>query len=163
LAPVGPLEEVAAAEYVRASWLLRRCALAEQTLGNCAVRESAAINRATGKEGRPTDPLMHDNLLPHLTAIGRARAQAQNSRVRAKAELDKLQNERRARPPQTEAVSQIQPVQVEPKPETTPTPAPEPIAEKAPVTEPSQSAPVFPCPCGSDATVAYEGSLPRAA
>src|ERR1022692_96496 len=33
LAPVGGLEELMAGEYVRCAWRLRRCAMAEQRLG----------------------------------------------------------------------------------------------------------------------------------
>ena len=123
--------------------------------------------------------MLCDDCLPNEAAIGRARAQGFNIQRRSKADLDKLQAERRARPPQTVVASQIQPLQVEPKPEATPAPAPESVAEKAPVTEPSQSAPLpqpetpsdFPCPCGSTLffkeccgwTLAYEPLLPSVA
>jgi len=41
LAPVGGLEEVTAAEYVRATWRLRRCAIAEEQLAACVVADQA--------------------------------------------------------------------------------------------------------------------------
>ena len=44
LAPVGPIEELTAGEYVRATWLLRRCAMAAAGLGKYSVRRRAENN-----------------------------------------------------------------------------------------------------------------------
>ena len=52
LAPVGPLEEVTAGEYVRATWLLRRCAMAAEGLGKYSVRRRAEDNLRY-KQDRP--------------------------------------------------------------------------------------------------------------
>jgi len=108
LAPVGALEEVAAAEYVRAIWLLRRCAVAAETLGMYMAGQCNEV-----------DPMLADDCLRNEAAIARARALADNSRRRAKADLDKLQAERRARTPelQTEAAR--------------PAPVPEPSLDRA--------------------------------
>ena len=38
LAPADPVEEVTAAEFVRNAWRLRRCAMAEETLGAMVAR-----------------------------------------------------------------------------------------------------------------------------
>jgi hypothetical protein len=157
LAPVGTIEEVTAAEYVRAIWLLRRCAVAAESLGMYVTRQCNEDNRRTGKNRKPVGPMLADDCLRNEAAIARARAQADNSRRRAKADLDKLQAERRARTPelQTEAA----------KPEPVPAPVAEALEEKAPITEPSQpacgSTPQFAECCGADGPL--EPSLDRAA
>ena len=99
LAPVGPIEELTAGEYVRAAWLLRRCVLAAQRLGEYAVRCRAEDNLQYKQDLPVSDPMLRDDCLPSEAAIARAHAQAFNCQRRAKADLDKLQAERRARPP----------------------------------------------------------------
>src|ERR1017187_1237975 len=57
LAPVGAIEEVTAAEYVRAIWLLRRCARAAEALGKYSIHDCAEENRRCGKQSPPLDPM----------------------------------------------------------------------------------------------------------
>src|ERR1700720_3667739 len=78
LAPVGPIEELTAGEYVRATWLPRRCAMAAEWLGKYSVRRRAEDNRKYAQDRPPCDPMLYDDCLPNEIAIGRARAQAFN-------------------------------------------------------------------------------------
>jgi len=149
LAPVGPIEEITAGEYVRAAWLLRRCVMAAQRLGEYAVRCRAEDNLQYKQDLPVSDPMLRDDCLPSEAAIARARAQAFSIQRRAKADLQKLQAERRARAAELQTEAE--------RPEPVPAPAPQPAAKKAPVTEQSQSEahpqpemrPCFLCPCGS--------------
>jgi len=123
LAPVGPIEELTAGEYVRASWLLRRCAMAAEGLGRYSARRRAEDNLQYHQDRPASDPLLCDDCLRNEAAIARARGQAWSIQRRSHADLQKLQAERRARATE---------LQVEAKPEPVP-------AEKTPVTEPTQS------------------------
>ena len=146
LAPVGPIEELTAGEYVRASWLLRRCAMAEEREGEYSVRWRAEDNLKY-KEDRPVpDPMVRNECHPTAAAIARARAQAFNIQRRALADLLKLQAARLAREAELRT-------EAEPAPALAPQPAP----PKDPTAEPTQPHPIpqpetrrdFPCPCGS--------------
>jgi hypothetical protein len=104
LAPLGSVEEVTAAEFVRSAWRLRRCAMAEETLGAQAERAQIFKNRMAHADHPTVDPMNYSELLPTQNAIDRARTSAQNGMRRAKADLDKLQAARAAKPvPQNEA------------------------------------------------------------
>jgi hypothetical protein len=135
LAPADPVEEVTAAEFVRNAWRLRRCAMAEETLGEIVARFQASQNKHRGTEHPVADPMIYPHHLPAQTAIDRARTSAQTGMRRAKADLDKMQTARRK-------AEQPAPVlQVEPKS------APVPQPEKAAPTIRTQSQPVpQPCP-----------------
>ena len=74
LAPVGPIEEITAGEYVRAAWLLRRCVMAAQRLGEYAVRCRAEDNLQYKQDLPVSDPMLRDDCLPSEAAIARARA-----------------------------------------------------------------------------------------
>jgi len=105
LAPLGGIEEVTAAEYVRNAWRLRRCAMAEEAVGLWVGRLQAQRNEARGFARPAVDPVIYDECLPTQTAINRARVQAQNGMRRAKADLDKLQATRKSQPqPEATAV-----------------------------------------------------------
>jgi hypothetical protein len=135
LAPVGGLEEVTAAEYVRATWRLRRCAIAEEQLAACVVADQARKDKFSfsGEYTPPLDPILSN---PRDTrAIDRAVAQAQNAQKRALAELRKLQAARLAAEKQTEA-----------------DPAPPQDATEEPTQFAAPRGPRvlnFPCTCGS--------------
>jgi hypothetical protein len=129
LAPADPFEEVTAAECIRNAWRLRRCAMAEETLGQIVARFQASQNKARGTDHPTADPMIYPTYLPTQTAIDRARTSAQNGMYRAKAALDKMQAPRKK--------AQPSPVlQDEPKS------APVPEAEKPAPTIRTQSQPV---------------------
>jgi hypothetical protein len=132
LAPADPVEEVTAAEFVRNAWRLRRCAMAEETLGEIVARFQASRNKLKNTDHPAADPMIYPNYLPAQTAIDRARTSAQTGMRRAKADLDKMQAARKA---QTAAV-----LQVEPNPVPVATAKPEP--EKPAPTIRTQSDPV---------------------
>jgi hypothetical protein len=98
LRPVGSVEEVTAAEFVRGAWRLRRCAKAEERLGDIAGRIQADFNKQLASPRATADPVIYEDTRPTQTAIDRARTSAQNGMRRAKADLDKLQAVRRAQP-----------------------------------------------------------------
>jgi len=89
LAPLGGIEEVTAAEYVRNAWRLRRCASAEEFIGGWGNRIQTELDAKRGIDRPMADPVIFDQCLPTQTAIDRARAQAQSSMRRAKADLEK--------------------------------------------------------------------------
>jgi hypothetical protein len=121
LAPADPVEEITAAEFVRNAWRLRRCDMAEETLGEIVVRFQASQNRARNTDHPAADPMIYPNYLPAQNAIDRARTSAQTGMRRAKGDLDKMQTARRkAEPPA--AVLQVEP---NPAPVTAPVPEPE--------------------------------------
>jgi hypothetical protein len=97
LAPAEPVEEVAAAEFIRNAWRLRRCAMAEEALGATVARFQASQNKTHGTDHPVADPMIYPAYLPTQTAIDRARTSAQNGLYRAKADLDKMQATRKAR------------------------------------------------------------------
>ena len=134
LAPADPVEEVTAAEFVRNAWRLRRCAMAEETLGEIVARFQASQNKARGTDHPPADPMIYPTYLPAQTAIDRARTSAQNGMRRAKADLDKMQAARK-KAEQPAAVLQDEP---NPVPVTTAKPEP----EKPALTIRTQSKPV---------------------
>ena len=157
LVPVGPIEELTAGEYVRASWLLRRCAMAEEREGEYSVRWRAEDNLKY-KEDRPVpDPMVRNECHPTAAAIARARAQAFNIQRRALADLLKLQAARRAREAELRTEAER--------------PEPVPAPQTDPTEKPTQSAAPrgprvlnFPCPCGSSKP--YDrccGAIPQAA
>jgi hypothetical protein len=96
LAPAGPVEEVTAAEFVRNAWRLRRCAMAEETLGVLVARFQASQNKTHNTNHPVADPMMYPDYLPTQNAIDRARTSAQSGMRRAKADLDKMQAARKA-------------------------------------------------------------------
>ena len=106
LAPADPVEEVTAAEFVRNAWRLRRCAMAEESLGQFVARFQASQNKARNTNHPAADPMIYPTYLPAQTAIDRARTSAQNGMRRAKADLDKMQAARRKAQP---AVLQVEP------------------------------------------------------
>jgi hypothetical protein len=132
LAPADPVEEVTAAEFVRNAWRLRRCAMAEETLGEIVARFQASRNKLRNTDHPVADPMIYPDHLPAQTAIDRARTSAQTGMRRAKADLDKMQAARRKAQP---AVPQV-----EPNPVPVATAVPEP--EKAAPTIRTQSNPV---------------------
>ena len=95
LAPADPVEEVTAAEFVRNAWRLRRCAMAEESLGEFVARFQASQNKARNTDHPAADPMIYPTYLPAQTAIDRARTSAHNGMRRAKADLDKMQAARR--------------------------------------------------------------------
>jgi hypothetical protein len=121
LAPADPVEEVTAAEFVRNAWRLRRCAMAEETLGEIVARFQASQNKKRETDHPAADPMIYPNYLPAQTAIDRARTSAQTGMRRAKADLDKMQAARR-KAEQPAAVLQVEP---NPVPVATATPEPE--------------------------------------
>ena len=132
LAPADPLEEITAAEFIRNAWRLRRCAMAEETLGEIVARFQASQNKNRVTDHPAADPMIYPTYLPTQTAIDRARTSAHNGMRRAKADLDKMQAARKkAQPPV---------LQVEPNPTPVATDKPEP--EKAAPTIRTQSQPV---------------------
>jgi hypothetical protein len=138
LAPADPVEEVTAAEFVRNAWRLRRCAMAEETLGEIVARSQASKNKLRGTDHPAADPMIYPNYLPAQTAIDRARASAQTGMRRAKADLDKMQAARK-KAEQPAAVLQVEP---NPVPVTTAVPEPEKPAptirtQSQPVPQPS--------------------------
>jgi hypothetical protein len=156
LDPVGALEEATAAEYVRAVWRLRRCAVAEERLGWRSEWLQQDSNRENHEDLPPADPAINQQTMAAQASVDRARTQAQNCMRRAKAELDKLQATRSTRTIsqnepnadvassqdeadlQNEAVLQNEAKSVAP---------PKPIAPTR-----SQSPRNVPCPCGSGLT-----------
>jgi hypothetical protein len=136
LAPADPVEEVTAAEFVRNALRLRRCAMAEETLGEIVARFQASQNKARGTD-HPADPMIYPTYLPAQTAIDRARTSAQNGMRRAKADLDKMQAARKAAQPAV--------LQVEPNPAPVTSEKPEP--EKPQQFEPNPT--LFPSPATS--------------
>jgi hypothetical protein len=94
---VGALEEATAAEYVRAVWRLRRCAMAEERLGWRSEWFQQDYNHRNNENLPPSDPAINEQTMAAQTAVDRARAQAQNAMRRAKTELDKLQATRSTR------------------------------------------------------------------
>ena len=134
LAPADPVEEVTAAEFVRNAWRLRRCAMAEESLGEFVARFQASQNKARGTDHPAADPMIYPTYLPAQTAIDRARTSAQNGMRRAKADLDKMQAARR------KAEQPVPVLQVEPNPVPVATQKPEP--EKPAPTIRTQSQPV---------------------
>ena len=132
LAPADPVEEVTAAEFVRNAWRLRRCAMAEESLGEFVARFQASQNKARGTDHPAADPMIYPTYLPAQTAIDRARTSAQTGMRRAKADLDKMQAARKKAQPAV--------LQVEPNPAPVTTRKPEP--EKAAPTIRTQSQPV---------------------
>ena len=138
LAPADPVEEVTAAEFVRNAWRLRRCAMAEETLGEIVARFQASQNKSRNTDHPAGDPMIYPAYLPTQNAIDRARTSAQTGMRRAKADLDKMQAARRK-------AEQPAPVlQVEPNPAPVTTEKPEP--EKPSPTIRTQSQPVPPSP-----------------
>jgi len=108
LAPLGGIEEVTAAEYVRNAWRLRRCASAEEFIGGWGNRIQTELDAKRGIDRPMADPVIFDQCLPTQTAIDRARAQAQSSMRRAKADLEKLQATRKSQPqPEIPAVEPL--------------------------------------------------------
>ncbi|HKD05618.1 MAG TPA: hypothetical protein VKB79_06925 [Bryobacteraceae bacterium] len=150
LGPVGALEEATAAEYVRAVWRLRRCAMAEERLGWRSEWLQQDSNAQRQEDLPPADPAINQDTMAAQASVDRARAQAQNCMRRAKAELDRLQATRSTRmisqnepnsdalPSQDEAVLQNEANSVA---------APKPIAPPR-----SHSPRNVPCPCGSGLT-----------
>jgi hypothetical protein len=134
LAPADPVEEVTAAEFVRNAWRLRRCAMAEETLGEIVARFQASQNKTRGTDHPAADPMIYPTYLPAQTAIDRARTSAQNGMRRAKADLDKMQAARK------KAEQPAAAPQVEPNPVAVTTAKPEP--EKPAPTIRTQSNPV---------------------
>jgi hypothetical protein len=132
LAPADPVEEVTAAEFVRNAWRLRRCAMAEETLGEMVARFQASQNKSRNTDHAAADPMIYPTYLPAQTAIDRARTSAQNGMRRAKADLDKMQAARKKAQPAV--------LQVEPNPVPVATAVPEP--EKPAPTIRTQSQPV---------------------
>ena len=139
LAPADPVEEVTAAEFVRNAWRLRRCAMAEETLGEIVARFQASQNKHRGTNHPAGDPMIYPNYLPAQTAIDRARTSAQTGMRRAKADLDKMQAARK-KTEQAAPALQVEALQVEPNPVPVATAVPEP--EKAAPTIRTQSDPV---------------------
>jgi hypothetical protein len=147
LAPADPFEEVTAAECIRNAWRLRRCGMAEETLGEIVVRFQASQNKTRGTDHPAADPMIYPAYLPVQTAIDRARTSAQNGMYRAKAALDKMQAPRRKAAEQQAAAA----LQVEPNP------APQAAPEKPAPTIRTQSQPSKPaeqalptlCSCNS--------------
>jgi hypothetical protein len=166
LAPADPVEEVTAAEFVRNAWRLRRCAMAEGTLGEIVARFQASQNKARGTDHPTADPMIYPAYLPTQNAIDRARTSAQSGMRRAKADLDKMQTARRkAQPP----VMQVEPNPVPAKPEKTEAEKPAPtIRTQSHPPKPSQQERSSLCPCNSgreftDCCAASEGAAPRKA
>jgi hypothetical protein len=153
LAPADPIEEIAAAEFIRNAWRLRRCAMAEETLGEIVVRFQASQNKTRGTDHPAADPMIYPTYLPAQTAIDRARTSAQNGMYRAKAALDKMQAPRKKAQPAP--ALQVEVLQVEPNPVPVTAPVPEP--EKPAPTIRTQSHPSKPaqqvrsglCACNS--------------
>ncbi len=137
LAPADPVEEVTAAEFVRNAWRLRRCAMAEETLGEIVARFQASQNKTRGTDHPAADPMIYPTYLPTQTAIDRARTSAQNGMRRAKADLDKMQAARRKAHPAPVLQVEPNPVPVtaaKPEPEK---PAPTIRTQSEPVPQPS--------------------------
>jgi hypothetical protein len=139
LAPADPVEEVTAAEFVRNAWRLRRCAMAEETLGEIVARFQASQNKERGTNHPAADPMIYPGYLPAQTAIDRARTAAQTGMRRAKADLDKMQTARK-KAEQPAPALQVEALQVEPNPVPVATALPEP--EKPAPTIRTQSQPV---------------------
>jgi hypothetical protein len=148
LAPGDPVEEVTAAEFVRNAWRLRRCAMAEETLGEIVARFQASQNKTRNTDHPAADPMIYPAYLPTQTAIDRARTSAHSGMRRAKADLDKMQAARKAQPQPTAP-------QVEPKSE--PVSAPE---QPAPTIR-TQSHPV-PQPAAEPSVAEFTDSRPSA-
>jgi hypothetical protein len=151
LAPADSVEEVTAAEFVRNAWRLRRCAMAEETLGEIVARFQASQNKARGTDHPAADPMIYPTYLPTQTAIDRARTSAQNGMRRAKADLDKMQTARLESPLRGESKKAEQPaavLQVEPNPAPVAEPAPAIRTQSAP-SKTSQHVRPGPCPCHS--------------
>jgi hypothetical protein len=147
LAPADPVEEVTAAEFVRNAWRLRRCAMAEETLGEIVARFQASQNKLRGTEHPAADPMIYPNYLPAQTAIDRARTSAQTGMRRAKADLDKMQAARRKAQP---AVLQVEPNPVPVTPETPEPEKPAPtIRTQSQPSKPAQQEHPSLCPCNS--------------
>ena len=137
LAPADPVEEVTAAEFVRNAWRLRRCAMAEESLGEFVARFQASQNKARGTDHPAADPMIYPTYLPAQTAIDRARTSAHNGIRRAKADLDKMQAARR-KAEQPAAAPQFEPNSVpvateKPEPEK---PSPTIRTQSQPVPQP---------------------------
>jgi hypothetical protein len=61
LAPPDPVEEVTAAEFVRNAWRLRRCAMAEETLGEIVARFQASQKKTRNTDHPAADPMIYPN------------------------------------------------------------------------------------------------------
>ncbi len=158
LDPVGALEEASAAEYVRAVWRLRRCAVAEERLGWRSEWFQQESNRQRDEDLPPSDPAINERTMAAQASVDRARAQAQNCMRRAKAELDKLQATRSTRtisqnePDSDACSSQNEPVLQN---EANSLALPKPGLPPKPIAPPRSHSPrKVPCPCGSGLSAA---------
>jgi hypothetical protein len=106
LSPSGPLQEVHAAEIIRSSWRLRRCAMAEERLGWRAEWVQEDANRRLQLDLPPSDPSICEETISAQAAVDRARAQAQNSLRRAHAALEKLQSAKLSNEPNSALAEQ---------------------------------------------------------
>ncbi len=144
LAPADPVEEVTAAEFVRNAWRLRRCAMAEETLGAQVARFQASQNRTRNTDRPTSDPMIYSDYLPTQNAIDRARTSAQSGMRRAKADLDKIQAARKAAQP---AVLQVEPKSAPVAEPGNPAPTIRTQSKPVPLSQEPPSAPEFNDPC----------------
>jgi hypothetical protein len=86
LTPEGTLEQNFTTEIVRATWRLRRCRMADETLGLISITDPAW-----------SDPMLNPATEKQQKSVDRARAQAHNALRRSIAELRALQTERTIR------------------------------------------------------------------
>ena len=94
LAPANVVEELNAAEFIRAAWRLRRCALSEEKLGKRAEELPALRARFSGIEEPAKDPMLESDTSGWQRSIDRARGQAHAAFRRAQADLARLRKER---------------------------------------------------------------------
>jgi hypothetical protein len=148
LTPAEPIEEIAAAEFIRNAWRLRRCAIAEETLGEIVVRFQASQNKTRGTDHPAADPMIYPAYLPTQTAIDRARTSAQRPVPRQSRPRQNAGAPQKAQPA---PALRVEVLQDEPKS------APVPEAEKpAPIirtqsqlSKPAQQELTSLCPCNS--------------
>jgi hypothetical protein len=158
LDPIGALEEATAAEYLRAVWRLRRCAMAEERLGWRSEWFQQDSNRERHEDLPPSDPAIHPQTMAAQTSVDRARAQAQSCMRRARTELDKLQATRAMRTisqnePDSDACSSQDESVLQNEPNSLA--FPKPSAPPSPIAPPRSHSPrKVPCPCGSGVTAA---------
>ncbi|MDE3197550.1 MAG: hypothetical protein KGN84_14460 [Acidobacteriota bacterium] len=97
LAPANAVEELNAAEFIRAAWRLRRCALADEKLGWATERLQAKRAQYSGVEKAPSDPMLEGDTAGWQASIDRARGQAHAAFRRAQNDLARLRKEREIR------------------------------------------------------------------
>ena len=96
LAPANAVEEIHAGEFIRSAWRLRRCAVADESLGRKAEEIQQKRNSYTGLDTPAADPMLEGDTAKRQTSVDRARGAAHSALRRAQTDLTRLQTIRPA-------------------------------------------------------------------